>query len=492
MFSPDRKPHPAVSEIKYLQQPVLLFPAPECSVGGSIQVTVNVDSKATVRLHVRNRYSFRDLSHLSWSWMLHSSSSADSLGTGIFELSGQEQSSSNLQLDKVVQLIRQFYESHPNSSYFLNLRGSLNLATSWAAAGHVVVSQQFPIKFKLCNTLHGKVVTPALGETQATAIIIETSDDGNQIRVFRRMTTAGATDRQELGAIDKSTGALTSYSPHGTNILSSCRDGLMPNFVRAATDNDRGGLELALNFMLIPSWVQALYYSVVGYHDCSYWSRWKAVGLDGATYPKLTCQSISSSASSTKEVEIQALCTVRSCKSSLHLFDVKIAYRFHDDGRVEIANHVHPMAALKRIVSLPRIGMRLTLDPLLYNIQYYGRGPDENYPDRKAAAELGVYKTTPSAMAYLDYVFPVENGSRSDCEYIAFRANSGEGVCIASKRIDATSSLPATFSCSAQLHCTTELHDAMHTCDLERRSDGIHPIHVNIDHAMMGLGGDCR
>jgi beta-galactosidase len=486
MFSPDRQPHPAVSEIKYLQQPVLLFPAPECTVGGIIQVTVNVDSKATVKLHVKNRYSFRDLSHLSWSWTLKSSNSVDSLGTGAFELTGQEQSSMSLQLDKVVQPIRQLDESHPNSSYFLNLRGSLNAVTSWADTGHLVVSQQFPIKFNLSGALDRNVVAPASRDTS----IIEMRDDGNHLRVFRRMTAAGATDKQELGAIDKTTGALTSYSPHGTNIL-SCRDGLMPNFVRAATDNDRGGLELALNFMLVPSWVQALYYSAFGYHNCSYWSRWKAVGLDGATYPKLTCKNISSSTSGTEAVEIQALCTVQSCKSRLHLFDIKIDYHFYGDGRVEIAHHVKPTSALKRIVSLPRIGMRLTLDPLLYNVEYYGRGPDENYPDRKAASQMGVYKTTPSSMAYIDYVFPVENGSRSDCEYIAFLAKSGEGVCIASKRTDATSS-PTLFSCSAQLHSTTELHDAMHTCDLERRSDGMHPIHVNIDHAMMGLGGDCR
>ena len=73
----------------------------------------------------------------------------------------------------------------------------------------------------------------------------------------------------------------------------------------------------------------------------------------------------------------------------------------------------------------------------LYFIQYCGRGPHENYPDRKEGSAMGVYNTTPSEMAYLDYIVPSENGSRSDCEYVAFRSRpTGDGFCAVSTDSD--------------------------------------------------------
>lgn len=127
--------------------------------------------------------------------------------------------------------------------------------------------------------------------------------------------------------------------------------------------------------------------------------------------------------------------------------------------------------------------------PKLYNIQYFGRGPGENYPDRKSGSEMGVYNTTPTDMAYYKYIVPGENGSRSDCEHCVFRSDEGDGFAVVQRKPDGNLS---TFSCSALLHSITELHEASHTCDLEPRENGKHPIYVNIDHKMMGVGGDTR
>jgi Beta galactosidase small chain len=108
----------------------------------------------------------------------------------------------------------------------------------------------------------------------------------------------------------------------------------------------------------------------------------------------------------------------------------------------------------------------------------------QNYPDRKAAAEMGFYETTSSCVGYT-YIVPSENGSRSDCRWVAFRGVDGAGICIASERSDG-------FSFSSLLHSASELNAAAHTCDLETRKDGEHPIHCSIDHRLMGLGGDTR
>jgi Beta galactosidase small chain len=131
--------------------------------------------------------------------------------------------------------------------------------------------------------------------------------------------------------------------------------------------------------------------------------------------------------------------------------------------------------------------MKLVVNESFYKIQYDGRGPNENYPDRKSGSHFGLYNTTPSKMSYLEYVVPTENGNRSDCRFISFRDKNGEGFCLMTSDKDGISS---TFDCSAQLHSIEELHRATHTADLEPRNDGMCPIHVNIDHALMGLGGD--
>ena len=82
------------------------------------------------------------------------------------------------------------------------------------------------------------------------------------------------------------------------------------------------------------------------------------------------------------------------------------------------------------------------------------------------------------------YIVPSENGSRSDCKWISFDSDDGGIVVVA----DACNS----FSCSALLHSAEELHHAQHTCDLDPRKNGVHPIHVNIDHQLLGVGGDVR
>ena len=127
-------------------------------------------------------------------------------------------------------------------------------------------------------------------------------------------------------------------------------------------------------------------------------------------------------------------------------------------------------------------GLHFQLDPTLFECQYFGRGPEENYPDRKSGSELGVYDSTPAGMCYDNYIVPGENGSRSDCEWIAFRSPQGTGLCVVSE------SSSSSFSCSAQLYSATELDEATHL--LSKRTNGDHPIHVNIDHRMMGVGGD--
>jgi beta-galactosidase len=106
----------------------------------------------------------------------------------------------------------------------------------------------------------------------------------------------------------------------------------------------------------------------------------------------------------------------------------------------------------------------------------------ENYPDRKSGSHFGWWKTSASDMGY-DYIVPSENGSRSNCQQICFESSKDGGLAVIA---DPNTS----FSCSALLHSAEELYHASHTCDLDQRVNGIHPIYVNVDHQLMGVGGD--
>ena len=63
------------------------------------------------------------------------------------------------------------------------------------------------------------------------------------------------------------------------------------------------------------------------------------------------------------------------------------------------------------------------------NVQYFGRGPEENYIDRNHGTLVGVYKTTADKM-YFNYVRPQENGHRTDTRWIALSPDKGNGLAI--------------------------------------------------------------
>ena len=100
-------------------------------------------------------------------------------------------------------------------------------------------------------------------------------------------------------------------------------------------------------------------------------------------------------------------------------------YLFNADGSVTLKNRVTPYGVMP--VALPRLGLTLHLPPRLEQVQYYGRGPWENYIDRCTASFLGRYKTTVSDL-YQDYVRPQDNGYRTDVRWVEFTDKFGKGV----------------------------------------------------------------
>ena len=97
-----------------------------------------------------------------------------------------------------------------------------------------------------------------------------------------------------------------------------------------------------------------------------------------------------------------------------HVTDVTVNYTIINEHTILVEMDYHPTGTDKPV--LPKIGMRMRLPADMTNIEYYGRGPWENYPDRKRGAFIGRYKM-PLSEFETEYIHPQDNGCRTDVRW---------------------------------------------------------------------------
>jgi len=248
MFSPDREPHPAVTEIKFLQQPAVFWPLGGEPKDGSVSTqTLKIqvghgEPVVSVVLGVTNRLTFRDLSHLAWSWHLTCDRATKSIHVESFDLTSSGEKAI-LKLEAAVPKIRQLENKKTSPSsigpYFLNLRGFLKSKSLWAEAGYVLVTQQFPVTFDFKEPIPRDVLKSVSADEHPGLRVVK---DKTSIRVFKN----GCSEGPPLATVESSTASLVCYAPAGQNLLlmeDGLSGGVLPNFTRAGTDNDKGGLD---------------------------------------------------------------------------------------------------------------------------------------------------------------------------------------------------------------------------------------------------------
>ena len=106
-------------------------------------------------------------------------------------------------------------------------------------------------------------------------------------------------------------------------------------------------------------------------------------------------------------------------------FTHEAAWRFAADGAVTVENVVTPHGTMPP--AIPRLGLSLKLDPALEVIEYYGRGPRENYVDRNSGSFLGRWRSTVTEQ-FEAYARPQDNGYRTDVRWVQLTARDGTGV----------------------------------------------------------------
>jgi beta-galactosidase len=147
-------------------------------------------------------------------------------------------------------------------------------------------------------------------------------------------------------------------------------------------------------------------------------------------------------------------------------------YTVDDKGKIVLENSIVPNGQMP--AWLPRIGQQWIFDKSLNQVFWYGRGPQENYPDRKSGYRIGEYKSTVADM-YEPYLIPQDYGLRTDNRRITITDTNGFGLEIKGDRL---------FNFSAQPYSTDNLTKALYTYQL-------HPFNgvtFNLDYATSGVG----
>ena len=152
-------------------------------------------------------------------------------------------------------------------------------------------------------------------------------------------------------------------------------------------------------------------------------------------------------------------------------FECEYIYTIYGSGDIVISTHVVPG---KELPFLPRVGLQMCLPGGYEQFTWYGRGPHENYVDRKEGAQVGVYSGTVDGQ-YVPYIFPEENGNKTEVRWVSLTKENGVGLLAVG--------VP-WLEVSAHHFTTEDLTLARHTHELKRRED----ITLNLDYGQSGLG----
>jgi beta-galactosidase len=352
LVQPDRAPNPHYREVKAVHQWVR---------------TEALDARAG-RLRVRNRYQFRDLSHLELGWRLRADGEVVAEGRAdLPPVPAGDSAEVTIELPAL--------EWSPGAEAHLDVRYLRRAADGLLAAGHEEALTQLDL---------GMPGGPAPERAVPTGEV--SVDETSDAFVLR----ADAADVQ--AEIDRSTGLLRSLRASGLELL---RAPLTPDFWRAPTDNDFGGN----------------------------WQRHLAVWKDaGPGFAAETVEVVPAGPEGGRDgATVRASGRIPAGDSPLVL-----TYTLRADGTLEVTQRLAPSAGVE-LPRMPRFGMRTELPGAYHEAEWLGRGPDESYWDRKTSTAVGRWTLDVARWAH-PYVRPQETGNRTDVRWLVLRDAQGRGL----------------------------------------------------------------
>ena len=379
-------------------------------------------------IRIKNKYDFTSLSKFDLDWEIMADGSVIQSGRAPL---------SDLQPGKTADIAipLQTPEPLPGTEYFLNLRISGSEAWGIIPEDHVYATEQFKL--------------PAEG----APVPLKQSDLAVlQITTKEFLLEIGGSDM--LLTFNLETGRLESYKYRGRELLLK---GPEPDFWRPPTDSDYGyNMDRKLGV-----WKKAGERSILKSVDIRQPELGRVLVVFRYDIPDTEGKKIAGYSS---------------------------AFTVLGSGDVIISNSFAKVS--DQIPEIPRMGMQMQLPVELTNLKWFGRGPHENYSDRKTSAETGLYEST-VADQYVPYIRPQENGYKTDVRWLSLTDNDGNGILVSGNPLfcfAALNNIHDDFESPGKL--SQYRKDAKsantHTNDVKPRDF----VNLNVDLAQMGLGGD--
>jgi len=361
---------------------------------------------------IKNKYDFVDLGQYELRWTL--SCEGTVFGQGEMNcpsIKPNEQKTVRLSVKKPTPMI-------PGGEYFLRVSLHTKQDSEWATKGHEIAWQQFEMPYR----------TPPQRTMNLAAM--------HELRLSERDGNVSITGKSFNVQFSGETASIDSFVYAGNELITA-GNGPKLNIERGFTDNDRWFIERfhskgldQLKGKVIGFEVERISADVIRVDTELDWVGPKKFGV------KHTC-----------------------------------TYTIFGNGTIVLDNQAQPIGQLG---ILPRLGVSMTLPTAYENFNWYGRGPYENYNDRKHCADVGVYRSTVTDQ-YEPYGMPQETGNHEDIRWAALLNDKNTGVVIVGNK---------TFSAAALHYTARDLNEAKHLDDLTPRKEVV----LCVDYGQTGLG----
>jgi beta-galactosidase len=406
-------------------------------------ISVTAEDAGTGEIEIFNKFFFKDLSGYDLAWEL--------TGDGTVIGSGKLPAPAvGPRAKRKVKLPLPELPSRPGVAgvagvdYRLRVGFRTTADTILGPAGYEIAAEQLAVKNPAGDA---KPALAAAGDKPTV------SDDGD-------LTTVSGKDFRAV--FDRKTGELTALDYAGKPVFKPGK-GPALNVFRAPVNNDR--------------WAMNNWFGLGLRHLEARAAAFTVEKTDGNTV-RITATSDYSGAKAERVSDYgtnkpKIIATGEDLPSDVPVFRVVSAWTVHPDGSVVRQSAI---SATGRDIPLAKVGFTMELPATYAGAEYYGRGPEENYPDRKTGSFLGRYARAVQDF-FEPYAKPQDMANREDVSWVALRDESGSGVLFAGLGRMSATVLPYTAD---------ELAAAAHPTDLPANPGRTR---LDLDAAVLGLGG---
>lgn len=438
VITADRTLHPHAYEVRYQHR------------------NIHTSLAGQGRVNVYNEYFFKDLSQYRMLWNI--SVDGEAVSSGVVEnlnIAPQKTETVDLGFKTIPQA---------DADIFLNVSYVLKTADGVLPAGTEVAYDQIMLREKSGAAF-------VAGSASVSGKSLDHSETADAY-VFSGSFAFAGTQADRVGdwtaTFDKATGFLTGYTVNGVQMLS---EPLTPEFARAPNENDMGAMTIR---EMYNTWRYPVYKLKAG-------SLVVDKATDGVGLMALSAE---------YEPIAGGAATVR------------MFYEIFPDGSIKATETMKEAGGLAKAPALMRFGMKFAMPGRFTTVDFYGKGPWENYSDRNSAAVVGRYVQSVNDQYHYGYVRTQESGTKTGLRYFRLLDSNGTGLEVTADERFSASALPFSMR---DLDClengtpkranktNTQNGEARHSLNLKAkahendRANGT--TYVNFDLKQMGVGG---